>query len=355
MSRQILIALAGALLVGVALAAYELATRPWPGSDGTAAPGETADPELAQQKSAPTAETTGEAPALPGPGDLRVELEPSGELTLLANNVPRARVLRALARAFEFELADHVRRHRRVTVALVRKPLERVLAQLLSDTPYTLSYASDAAGSAFIARLTVGEAPIQVARAEPAERREEERERRRRDREDKEARRSGDDPDAGSGDGDDAGGSARRSYTPPSAEERERMLAGRAVRQQLRRQELIEEDLVNPDPEERKIALGTLDPDLPEDLALLRTAIENDPDPGVRAEAALQLGFGERSNVTGVLQKALADTDSEVLINALESAAWVEDRSAKFRVKKLLDHPDEDVREAAADALRDLK
>jgi HEAT repeat protein len=133
------------------------------------------------------------------------------------------------------------------------------------------------------------------------------------------------------------------------------MLAGRAVRQQLRRQELIEEDLVNPDPEERKIALGTLDPDLPEDLALLRTAIENDPDPGVRAEAALQLGFGERSNVTGVLQKALADTDSEVLINALESAAWVEDRSAKFRVKKLLDHPDEDVREAAADALRDLK
>lgn len=356
MNRQILIALGGAILVGIVLAAYELAVRGGESPDVTLAPGPTEVAPAASDESAPPASAAERAAArLPGPGDLRVEFDDDdGELTLLANNVPRDRILRALSRRVDFELDDYAR-HRRVTLAVVKQPVERVLGRLLHDTPYSLEYAANESGFAVLVHLTVGGAARPVVQAEG-------RDRDRDDDAEKERRRARNRAKEGGPGGDlyaenaygEPGGEPAPNYVPATPEQRQRALAARAVRQQERRAEVLAE-AIDPDPEKRLFAVETLDPDVPEDLALLRQAIETDPDPSVRAAAADQLGFGQRSAVGPVLQTALSDSDPEVVVKAIEGLSWVEDRSAQFRLKKLLDHYNEDVREAAAEALQDLK
>jgi hypothetical protein len=358
-SRQILIAVGAAALLGLGFAAYEFYARSQRGQEAGAEPGAAAVPASVPAQGAkpvPGAEEAADDLVMPGPGDLRLEVAEPGELTLLANNVPRRRILRALARTFDFELVDHASRHRRVTLAEVERPLEVVLGSLLHDTPYTLRYAVDTSGATVLAQLTVGVESSELTRAARRRREMEERDRRRAGRRDK-------DKEGGAASGDPYAESAYDEEEsvrdpglnrPPTDEERERILAGRAARQEARRSELLEE-LTNPDPQERIFALQVLDPRLPEDLKLLRSALQEDPHAEVRAEAALQLSFGDRSTVAGMLRSALADPDAGVILSAIESLTFVGDRSAAFRLKKLSNHPDEEVREAATTAVQDLQ
>ena len=93
--------------------------------------------------------------------------------------------------------------------------------------------------------------------------------------------------------------------------------------------------------------MSTLDP--------LLSVLVRDSDPQVRIAAAEQLADSDSfAAVTGLLD-ALQDTSPRVIIAVLESLELNGDESIVPEIEPLLEHPDEDVREAAAIAIEMLE
>lgn len=135
----------------------------------------------------------------------------------------------------------------------------------------------------------------------------------------------------------------------------------REAEAKLRAQQLAEarQNIHSKDPDVRLEALSGLDLDDPKDLALLEQALLSDASAEVREEAAVQLSVVDAKIALPALLDALADSEAEVTLAAIDSLSAIDtDDQAKIieAVKHLAEtHPDEAVREAAESALSTLQ
>ncbi|HFK2006889.1 TPA: HEAT repeat domain-containing protein, partial [Pseudomonas aeruginosa] len=114
--------------------------------------------------------------------------------------------------------------------------------------------------------------------------------------------------------------------------------------------------LEDADPGVRRLALIELaDLELPEALPLLVAALRDDPDPGVRGEAARLLEAWEEDAVVDALCVALADPVPAVADAAAQSLGELKEPAAGRRLLPWLEHADAFVRASVLRALRELR
>ncbi|MGR9045587.1 MAG: HEAT repeat domain-containing protein [Gammaproteobacteria bacterium] len=78
----------------------------------------------------------------------------------------------------------------------------------------------------------------------------------------------------------------------------------------------------------------------------------NDPDDIVREQAIMQISdWKNEKERTELVLKVLQGHDPDALVLILESVTDIDDEALAAKIKELLDHPDETVREAAQLAL----
>lgn len=270
-----------------------------------------------------------ELPALPAPGEITLEL--SGErLTLLANQAPRARVLRRLqqVRPFELVLAEPRLARGAVTLRLLGVTFEEALVATLSGVSFSLHYAA-ADMLSLVDKVTLGDGIGADVAALGAKGRDVRKARR------KEMRRK-----------------LARSREEKANEQRA-LSEDERRRQREESAAEIERGLVSPDSRARAAALELLDEErLPE----LVDHLGNDRSPEVRAAAAQALGALDPTRAgTSALVAALNDRDPQVVMAALDSLQWLDDPSTLPDVKALLDHPNAEVRATAAETVNWLE
>jgi hypothetical protein len=280
------------------------------------------EPPVPAVEAAPSAPSGLESPpqaALPPTGQSRVRIH-AGEVTLLANDVPRLRLLLELAGEAGFEVAMGAvgQPSGSVTLLMVKLPLERALARLLVGVPYALHYAADTEGEeATLARVALGESGMGE---EIAERREPRRE----------PHPSRDEP---------ATARLERARAPADRARFDRQQA-EAIR-----------GLEDRSPEGRIDAANSIYPDS-QGIDALAGVVTDDPEPAVRMAAAENLGYiAEDPKAVGALLRALHDPEPEVVITALDALEFAGDHTVIPELGFLLEHPDPDVRDATADAI----
>ena len=90
-------------------------------------------------------------------------------------------------------------------------------------------------------------------------------------------------------------------------------------------------------------------------LDYLATILTTDPSPEVRIAATYSLEESDDPRAFDTLIMGLDDTDPKVLVEVIDSLDYLDDRSAIPYLQPLLDHPDEDVRDAAESAIESLQ
>jgi HEAT repeat protein len=83
--------------------------------------------------------------------------------------------------------------------------------------------------------------------------------------------------------------------------------------------------------------------------------VTTDPSPEVRMAAALTLGDSDDPKALDALVMALQDEDPRVLEEVIDALAYTGNRSTIPYLQPFLNHPDEDVRDAAESAIDDLE
>lgn len=108
--------------------------------------------------------------------------------------------------------------------------------------------------------------------------------------------------------------------------------------------------LMDPSPEVREDAASNIDPT---GIALdhLASIVTTDPSPDVRIAAAETLGDSKDPKALDALVLALQDENPEVLVEVIDALVSLENRRVIPYLQPLLQHPDEDVRDAAEYAL----
>ena len=86
-------------------------------------------------------------------------------------------------------------------------------------------------------------------------------------------------------------------------------------------------------------------------LDALATLITTDPSPDVRAAAVYSLKESDDPGAVDVLILGLDNEDPEVLEEVIDGLWFIGDRRAYSHLQRMLDHPNEDVRDAAEYAL----
>jgi HEAT repeat protein len=107
--------------------------------------------------------------------------------------------------------------------------------------------------------------------------------------------------------------------------------------------------------DKRDALVSLIEADANNAATLLRDAYA-DPDPEVRKEAVLQMhDFNNQAAVVDLLLKALGDSESSVVIEAVEGLALLRDSRAVDGLKKVATtHPDEQIRVVAQDYVDQL-
>jgi hypothetical protein len=209
-----------------------------------------------------------------------------------------------------------------VTVRIAEASIDDVLNPILFGLPYSLYYDVDPDDSSrILSRLMVGRAePGDFAVATPVPER-------------KRPRLS-----------DERMAQIRRERTPEVIAERYE-----------RNQEAWYDDLYDPDPGNRADAAEAIYLD-ERTFPILTDLLSNDPDPRVRAAAAGTLADDlDNPSAADALLVALNDSNSEVVIEALDALEDVGDASNIADIQPLLLHRDSEVREAAIDAIEWLE
>jgi hypothetical protein len=111
--------------------------------------------------------------------------------------------------------------------------------------------------------------------------------------------------------------------------------------------------LMDPSPEVREDAAGSIEPT---GIALdhLASVVTTDPSPDVRMAAAGTLEDSKDPRAIDALILALQDENPEVLVEVIDALVYMENRLSIPYLQPFLDHPDEDVRDAAENALDQL-
>lgn len=273
-------------------------------------------------------------------GGFRVE-EQNDRFTLVANQAWRIEILEALAERGDFSLVDHVRRHPLVSLDVRDETLERVLAQVVNDTPYAIRYAFADGSELAIDSLEVG---VEHGVADSDQ-----------------DRIDGSEPQSKEGVGREAKAAdlakrtarKRRSVEPRSEADRRFAMERRQKREADRHERYLQE-LEHPDPEVRRSAASALDVEEPRDLVPLAGLLGNDPDPDVRAEIAFNLGFGDPATAVPLLLSALDDPAPAVVVAAADALGYLDDPSVIGDLQALQGDESESVREAARGAVEML-
>ena len=90
-------------------------------------------------------------------------------------------------------------------------------------------------------------------------------------------------------------------------------------------------------------------------LDYLARILTTDPSPEVRMATTYSLENSEDPRAVDTLIMGLNDADPEVLVEVIDSLDFLDDRSAIPYLQPLLDHPNEDVRDAAESAIESLQ
>jgi len=108
--------------------------------------------------------------------------------------------------------------------------------------------------------------------------------------------------------------------------------------------------LMDPSPEVREEAAASIEPT---GIALdhLASIVTTDPSPEVRTAAAVTLEDSKDPKAFEALIMALQDKNPEVLVEVMSALTYIENRRALPYLQPFLDHPDEDVRDAAESSI----
>jgi HEAT repeat protein len=150
---------------------------------------------------------------------------------------------------------------------------------------------------------------------------------------------------------------ATATFAPPSSETAAvEGAAGSAVDAQplSEKDQLLLKEFSDPSPDVRADAVDEIEASGAALEPLARLAI-SDPAPEVREAALSALKESDDPGAVDVLIPGLDVEDPEVLMEVIEALWFIEDRRAVPHLQGLLDHPNEQVREAAEFALDNFK
>ena len=243
---------------------------------------------------------------IPATGKAHVEYV-DGLVTVQSNGSLQIAVLEQLAAQAGFAIAAGRIDAQPITLQIERVALIDAIELILDGLTYTVEYDLDeASGTRFLALVAIGDA-IGYGAADSA-----------------------------------AQGDARRdpigrAHEAPSEEQAEILL-----------------ELDNPDPETRADAVFWIDLE-GDALERLISMLQSDPDAEVRASVVDRLGEEESAAATAAVAAALRARDPEVVFRAIEVLEFDAGDWLIPELERLLAHPDQDVREAAEDAILYLK
>lgn len=262
-----------------------------------------------------TATAVNTADTLPqGTFDIRLY---EGKFTIVANHAPARDILDDLAVLAGFEVVDSGIPLEQVTLVIENSDLHAALVELLQPHPYQTSYEFDTSRSTYaLTRVLLGHTATaqETAPAQPRL------------------------PAAGVETVNPAG-------APLPGADRTQLSAEDQAYLTL---------LLDPSPEVRADAAESIEAT---GIALdyLATILTTDPSPEVRMAATYSLENSDDPRAVDTLIMGLDDADPEVLVEVIDSLDFLDDRSAIPYLQPLLDHPDEDVRDAAESAIESLQ
>jgi hypothetical protein len=141
-----------------------------------------------------------------------------------------------------------------------------------------------------------------------------------------------------------------------TADDRAALEAIKGLPEQERQQAYLQE-LQNPSPEIRAAAAKKIKP-VGAALNRLTDMLVYDPSPEVRIATTWSLEVSEEAEVPqaqAALVRCLQDKDLNVVVECIQSLAYMGNESAVVHLQPLLTHPDERVRKAAMDAVEFLQ
>jgi hypothetical protein len=341
----------GALAVAAAGFALESGTAPSPGAVSTDPSDLSVAPLTAVKRGAEPFDEGLAQVSLPPSGRFRLT-DDGHRLGLVSNRASRKAILRALGEARDLVVTDHSLGDPTIQVSIADSSLEQVLAVLMAETPYQLDYTLDTdRGVARPARLSIASdepgdsddsdtssQAILAVRTNPAGRpkpvRSPEKEQRRQLRD-----------------------SQRQALVAlqarPSSSYRRATLKARAMREERRRDALLER-LEEAEPQDVVNELWKLDPEDPSAVAFLVSRLQSS-NVGVRVAAARQLEFARDSDSGQALRAALDDPHPYVVKTAIDSLRAQGSRVALRELAELRGHADPDVRASARLAFAKLR
>ena len=262
-----------------------------------------------------TATAVNTADTLPqGTFDIRLS---EGKFTIVANDAPARDILDDLAVLAGFVVVDSGIPLERVTLAIENSDLHAALVELLQPHPYQTSYEFDTSRSTYaLTRILLGHTATaqEMTPAQPRQ------------------------PVAGNVTVNPEGAPLPGTdSTLLSAEDQAYLTL-----------------LLDPLPEVRADAAENIEA-TGVALDYLAIIITSDPSPEVRMAATYSLENSDDPRAVDTLIMGLDDTDPEVLVEVIDSLDFLDDRSAIPYLQPLLDHPDEDVRDAAESAIESLQ
>jgi hypothetical protein len=252
--------------------------------------------------------------ALPD-GALEIEISDNG-VAITANEVSEQKILYTLAARTGFEVIDAGVPWKVVTLTIKAGNLHAALVELLKQYPYQIIYEFDANRQGDTLKRVVAGDTI-------------------------------------------AGREIINSTSAPdvrvTADTRDYAMRPGATESVLSVQDQINLTLLlDPSPEVRERAATNIEPN---GIALdyLTTMVTTDPSPVVRMAAALTLEDSDDPKALDALVLALQDNDPRVLEAVIDALGDVGNRSTIPYLQHFLDHPVEDVRDAAESSIDDLK
>ncbi len=247
-------------------------------------------------------------------GELKINISTTG-VAITANAVSQQTILYRLATQAGFEITEASVPWEVVTLTIEAENLHAALVELLKQYPYQIIYEYDTDRQAdTLARVVIGDLPAGQAWVQPA-------------------------PPADTGmtpDIPDYGMLQSPTEASLSAEDREYLA-----------------QLMDPSPEVREDAAGSIEPTgiVLDHLAIVVTS---DPSPEVRIAAAGTLEDSKDPRALEAMILALQDENPEVLVEVIDALVSMENRLAIPYLQPFLEHPDEDVRDTAENALDQL-